>query len=133
MTIEELMKVRVQMLKLYEAGGLSAVKNLAKTANTSDNILLLTKPLYGIPSAGHSWATTLIRKLTGPELQMKRSCVDGCCYYKTNNALKTESGPYKNNLYRKRSLTNKGLQTMSTWQVPSGSHIAWMLCGLLNM
>lgn len=101
MTIEELMKVRVQMLKLYEAGGLSAVKNLAKTANTSDNILLLTKPLYGIPSAGHSWATTLIRKLTGPELQMKRSCVDGCCYYKTNNALKTESGPYKNNLYRK--------------------------------
>ena len=100
MSIEELMMVRKYLLKLQEQQGTSAVRKLARTINDLDNIILLKKPLYGIPSAGHSWAMTLQRHLTGPVMQMKRSEVDGCLYFKTSNVLTKTPGPYKEQAFK---------------------------------
>ena len=105
MPVEDLMMIRRQLLAVFAKGGKSAVRQFAKTANSNDNIILLEKPLYGIPSAGHSWAQTLIRKLTGPVLQFKRSHVDGCCYYRTSVPLTIENGPFERQAFK--ATTNK--------------------------
>ena len=100
MPIEELMAVRKRLLAIQAEHGTAAVRKLGRTMNNGDNIILLKKPLYGIPSAGHSWALTLQRHLTGPVLGFKRSEVDGCLYYKTENALEVTPGPYKDNAFK---------------------------------
>ena len=108
MPIEQLMEVRKQLMKVHEEHGITAVRKLGRTMINNDNIILLKKPLYGIPSAGFEWAQTLIRHLTGPALQFKRSQVDGCCYYKTRGNLEIESGPYEGNMYRAKGSMPQG-------------------------
>ena len=108
MPIEQLMEMRKQLVKVHEEHGISAVRKLGRTMINNDNIILLKKPLYGIPSAGFEWAQTLIRHLTGPALKFKRSQVDGCCYYKTSGNLQIEDGPYEDNPYRAKGSMPQG-------------------------
>ena len=78
----EIMAWRRMLLDLKQREGIKAVKRLAKRLGEEErNIIQLMRPVYGIPSAGHSYGQLLIRRLTMPApkgMAMQRSHVDGC-------------------------------------------------------
>ena len=97
MTIEELMEVRKLVVDAHSKGGKSAVRRMSKNMISNDRILLIKRPVYGIPDAGAEFQQTLIHNMVH-KLKFKRSVIDGCVYYKTNGVLETTVGPFKSGL-----------------------------------
>lgn len=82
---EELGEIRKGLLSILEQGGPRAIREYVRTKRRgSRRVLRLLSSVYGTPDAGNAWGLLLISILT-ERMGFRRSCVDGCLYFKTNS------------------------------------------------
>jgi hypothetical protein len=81
---EDLAEVRRELCRVFEQGGKKAIRQITnRKRRDSRRVMRLLASVYGTPDAGNEWALLLAHILTH-KMGFKRSCIDGCIYFKTN-------------------------------------------------